>query len=103
MFAVCHGYAFIACFVKPEAPTGRARHRISPEKITLERGITVRCKKCGGQIEIALPREQRPGSAEMAESPSDDLVPSESMAPPPHGEEGAGEFQFLPEEVAFAS
>jgi hypothetical protein len=59
-------------------------------------------EKYGGQIEIAPPREQRPGSAEMAESPSDAPVSSESMAPPPHGEEGAGEFQFLPGEVAFA-
>ena len=61
----------------------------------MDRVITVRCKKCGGQIEIALPREQMPGAAEMAESPPDTLVTSESMAPPPHGEEGTGEFQFL--------
>ena len=88
--------------MKLECPACHARYRISPEKITMDRVITVRCKKCGGQIEIAPPREQMPGAAEMAESPPDTLVTSESMAPPPHGEEGTGEFQFVPEEVAFA-
>jgi predicted Zn finger-like uncharacterized protein len=52
--------------MKLECPTCHARYRISPEKITLERGIAVRCKKRGGQIEIAPPREQMPGSAEAA-------------------------------------
>lgn len=88
--------------MKLECPTCHARYRISLEKITLERGITVQCRKCGGQIEIVPPREQMPGSADVAESPSGTLVPPESMAPPPHGQEGTGEFQFVLDEVAFA-
>jgi predicted Zn finger-like uncharacterized protein len=88
--------------MKLECPTCHARYRISPEKIALEKGSTIQCKKCGGQIEIVPPREQRTGSAEAAESPSGTLVPPDSMAPPPHGEEGTGEFQFELDEVAFA-